>query len=285
MTFWLNGEWRDDPVAIRIDDRGLLLGDGVFETMLVRNGVPAFLDRHLERLAGGLTRFSLDAPIPDNLRDIIRELAAKNAAADVDATLRLTVTRGPGERGLAYPPGAASRPTMLMTLARPGAKDQAERTLIVSKCAQAVPGAAAAFKTPAYLENIVAHNEALSAGCDDAVMLNPAGHVACATTSNIFVIGDDGSVATPPVADGALPGIVRGVLLDNAGAAGIAIEVRSITPDDLRRGAVFQTNSVIGLAPARLDGARNAASNEMFSRLDACYQDALAEDLRRAGAA
>ncbi len=285
MTFWLNGEWRDDPVAIRIDDRGFLLGDGVFETILVRNGVPAFLDRHLERLARGLGRLALSAAPPEDLRAVIAELAARNGAEKEDASLRLTISRGPGERGLAYPKDDASNPTVLMTLTRMGAVRAQERRLIVSDHVRAVGGVAAACKTPAYLDNILALNEAVAAGADDAVMLNAAGHVACATTANVFVIAADGAVATPPVADGALPGVVRGVLLDHAGSVGVPIDARSLSVDELRGGAIFLTNSLIGLAPARLDGGRDATVNEIFNRLDACYQSALSEDLLRGAAA
>ncbi len=285
MTFWLNGGWREDPAAIHIDDRGLLLGDGVFETILVRNSVPAFLDRHLERLSHGLKGLALNAAPPGGLCDIIGELALRNSAQDEDAILRLTITRGPSGRGLAYPERDASRPTTLMTLTRAGPAHIKERKLTISEGARAGAGVTAQYKTLAYIENIVAHNEAVAAGADDALLLNPAGNVACAATANIFVIAPDGVVATPPVADGVLPGIVRGVLLEIADSAGIVITERSISPDDLNGGMIFLTNSLIGLAPARLGGSRDTRSSEIFKRLDACYQRALGEDLRQVGAA
>ncbi len=284
MTFWFNGDWCDAPAAIRIDDRGFLLGDGVFETILVRNGVPAFLDRHLERLVRGLKLLSINAAPPRDLFAIIGELATRSGAKDGDASLRLTVTRGPGERGLAFPRPDASTPTVLITLTRAGPRQLNERSLFVSEHIRAVSGVAAQCKTPAYLDNVLAQNAAIAAGADDAIMLNPAGNVACAAAANIFVI-TDGVVATPPASDGALPGVVRGVLLAEAAAAGAVIEERSISQEVLRSGAIFLTSSLIGLAPARLDGSTDTGANELFIRLDACYQRALAEDLRQAGVA
>ncbi len=282
MTFWLNGEWRDDATAIRIDDRGLLLGDGAFETMLVRNGVPAFMDRHLLRLQGALDLLSIDASPPKEMLTIIRELAGKNSVDDCNAVLRLTVTRGAGVRGL----GAAgpASPTMLMTLTK-SSLAPAERRLIISKYRRTAAGPAATFKAPAYIDNILAFNDAVAAGAEDAVMLNTAGAVACATTANIFVIGEDRIVSTPPVSEGALPGVVRGVLLERAGAAGITLVEKSLSPDDLQSGAVFLTNSLIGLCPARIGAATTSSRNEIFKCLVTCYETALAYDLQRAGEA
>lgn len=284
MTFWINGEWRKDHDAIRIDDRGFLLGDGVFETILVRDSVPAFLDRHLARLKNGLAQLSIAAAASDDLRTTIAELAYKNSIQKGDASLRLTVTRGPGQRGLRHPPADKSAPTMLMTMARVDVSARTERKLVISDHLRANAGIAMRCKTLSYVDNIIAYNNAIAAGADDAVMLNPNGAVACASAANIFVIAGD-TVMTPPLSDGALPGIVRGVLLDAAGYAGINIEEQSIAPAALRESVVFLTNSLMGLVPARLDGAADARTNELFNRLDACYHSALAEDIRQAGKA
>lgn len=284
MTFWISGEWRKDREAIGIDDRGFLLGDGVFETILVRDGAPAFLDRHLARLKNGLKLLSIAAALPDDLRRIIEELARKNGAKNGDARLRLTVTRGPAERGLINPPADEVAPTVLMTMAGVGGSTGTERKLVVSESMRANAGIAMQCKTPSYVDNIIAYNDAVAAGADDAVMLNPNGVVACASAANIFVIMGD-TALTPPVSDGALPGIVRGVLLDKAASAGATVKEQTLTPAALREGAVFLTNSLIGLVPARLDGAPDTRANEIFIRLEACYHSALAEDIRQAGRA
>lgn len=282
MTFWLNGEWREDAAAIRIDDRGFLLGDGVFETVLLRNGAPAFLGRHVERLTHGLKTLGIDAQAPDALRAIIGELATRNGANKGDASLRLTVTRGPGPRGLALPSRSETNATVLMTCSPARAKNSGMRTLIVSNRLRADMGVRAQCKTLGYLENVLAMKDALVAGADDALMLNAGGRIACASAANLFAIAPDGVVMTPPLSEGALGGIVRGVLIHAAAKVGITIVERAIAPADISGCALFLTNSLIGLAPARLPETADAGPNEIFKRLNACYQDALEEDLQQA---
>ena len=281
MTFWLNGEWREDAAAIRIDDRGFLLADGVFETTLLRNGAPAFLDRHLDRLTQGLDMLGIKAQAPDGLREIIRELTKCNGVDKGDASLRLTITRGSGPRGLAPPPSSATSATILMTCAPAPAKTPSLRTLVVSDRVRPMTGAAAQCKTLGYLENLLAMNDALAAGADDALMVNATGRLACASAANLFAISPDGVVMTPPLREGALGGIVRGVLLEAAASHGVTIAEQPIAPSDLEGCGLFLTNSLIGLAPARLPGTADIEANEIFKRLDACYQDALEDDLRR----
>ena len=281
MTFWLNGEWREDAAAIRIDDRGFLLGDGVFETILLRSGAPAFLDRHLARLSRGLNALGIDAQAPTDLRRVIRELTVRNGVNEGDAALRLTVTRGAGPRGLATPPDDESSATILITCAPAKTKKAELRSLVISDRLRAA-GVVAECKTLGYLENLLAMNDAIAAGADDALMLNAAGGVACASAANLFAIAPDDVVATPALVEGALAGVVRGVLIDAAKAVGIVIREKSIAPADLAGCALFLTNSLIGLAPAHLCGTADARTNEIFKRLDACYQDALNDDLRQA---
>ncbi len=281
MTFWLNGEWREDLTAIHIDDRGLLLGDGVFETIFLRAGEPAFLGRHIKRLSQGLNALGIDVSMPESLRDIIRKLTVKNDLGESDASLRLTVTRGSGPRGLAPPPAASSSATILMTCAPARVNKTDIRKLIVSRRLRG-SGVAAQFKTLGYLENALALNDASAAGADDALMLSANGHIACASAANLFAIAPEGVVLTPPLSDGALAGVVRGVLIDAAERAGVSIAERSISPANLAGCALFLTNSLIGLAPASLPGSADTRTNEIFKRLDACYQDALERDLRQA---
>ncbi len=282
MTFWFNGEWRNDPEAISIDDRGLLLGDGVFETILLRNGIPAFLNRHMARLSRGLQLLGIDARIPDSLQDIIMELAGRNGADKGAASLRLTVTRGRGPRGLAPPKGKAAQATIIMTCAPLATSPESPRKLIVSERVRPSKGVSAQCKIPSYVENILAMNDAIEAGADDALMLSAQGHIACASAANVFLISSEGVMATPALADGALAGVVRSVLFEVATAHGVEIVERSIKPEELHGGAVFLTNSLIGLAPATLSGSADAASNELFNRLNTWYQDALERDLQQA---
>lgn len=274
MAFWLNGEFRDETAAIDISDRGLLLGDGVFETMLLEAGESVLCARHLERLRAGAAALGIPVPFTDDcLIAAIRDLAARNAIAGAGAA-RLTLTRGSGGRGLAFsePP---TPPTALLT-AVAYAPPSGECRLIVSASRRNEFSIAARCKTLNYLDNVLARNEAAAAGADEAVMLNAAGRVACASAANLYAIRD-GVVMTPPVSDGALPGVVRAILLRDGAAAGVVIREASLTLEDLAPSALFVTNSLIGLRAARLEGApeASAGAREIFARLKSCYADAI----------
>lgn len=283
MTYWLNGEWRDDPHALRIDDRGFLLGDGVFETILVRGGVPAFLDAHLVRLKEALRLVSISAEPPADIAAIIRELAERNSAQKGDASLRLTITRGSGPRGVTPPEEIT--PTVLMTLAPAKPQNTDPRKLMISQYRRPESSVSARCKALGYLDNVLAAREAAMAGADDALMLNGAGRLACASAANIFLIASDGNIATPPVAEGALPGIVRGVLLREGAKAGLTFEERPLAPESLHDCELVLTNSLAGVVRARLTDSAETPPSAILTRLQSCYEAALGDDLQRRASA
>lgn len=278
MTFWLNGAFREDSAAIDIADRGFLLGDGVFETILLVDGVPTFLATHLERMRGGAAALGMRADFDEaEIAGVLRALASRNGAAQGFASARLTLTRGAGSRGLAAAQGALS-PTLLATAAVYATPETPAR-LIISRHLRNERSVAARWKTLNYLDNVLARAEAAGAGADEAIMLNAAGRVACASSANIFVL-QGGAVRTPPVAEGALPGVVRGVLLSCAKAAGADMREEPMEARDIEAGEVFLTNSLIGLRPAFFGGAAGDAS-EVLRRLQSCYGDAMRRDIER----
>lgn len=285
MTFWINGEWRDAPEAIRIDDRGFLLGDGVFETLLLRDGVPAFLDEHLSRLSLALQATDIKAVLPDNPAALMGDLARRNGIGAGDASLRLTVTRGPGARGLKAPGGKETEATTLMTIAKASAPVEKMKRLVVSMHCRNAEGVCSRHKTLSYLANILARSDADKVGCDDALMLNEAGRIVCASAANIFVVTKTGAILTPRIEDGALPGVVRGILLRSEKIIGAPISEQPISMDDLDGADIFLTNSLMGVALARLADMPSRTPGEIFKKAQSCYAQALANDLkRRAGA-
>jgi len=278
MIFWLNGDYRQDSAAIDVADRGFLLGDGVFETIYVEAGVPVFLGAHLARLKQGLAALQINAVIPDNIGKIIAALTGKNGLTNERASARITVARGPSGRGLLFPEPADKKPTLLVTIFRVQNKEQDKPTsLMVSRFRRCEASVSSRHKTTNYLDNILARNEARDSGADEAVMLNSQGRIACASSANIFIIMDDGLVITPPVREGALKGIVRGLLLEHAGEIGVDITEAPCGPDFFHLGAPFLTNSLIGLQLARQKDAAAAKSlqAEIFNQLRAWYQNHL----------
>ena len=247
MKVWLNGDLADAGAVIRFDDRGFTLGDGLFETLAVRDGDPVWVEAHLRRLRHGCESLAFPLTYPN---DALREAMAATIAANgvVHGVLRLTVTRGPARRGLLPPEIAA--PTVLMTVeATSLAPPAAARVVIAKECRRNEQSVLSRIKSLNYLEGILAALEASRRGADDALLLNMAGNLAEGTVSNLFAVRD-GRVVTPPIADGALPGVMRAMVLDVLDG-----EERSLRPEDLTGASeVFLTNSA-GIRPViAIDG-------------------------------
>ena len=241
---WVNGsfEGRIDP-----GDRGLLLGDGVFDTLVAFNRKPFAGDRHLARLIEHTDAIGI-ALDPKAVR--AGWSAVLGEAASEHVIVRTTVTRGVTGRGLW--PKATPALTVLVS-ATPWNKDLVARPfrLITSSIVRNAGSPTSRLKTIGYLDNILAAREVAERAADDALLLNAVGRVACATIANVFILSGD-HLATPPAADGVLAGIVRGLVLEAAATIGIKAAERSLVASDLfAADEVFLTNSVRLISPVR----------------------------------
>jgi len=269
---WINGSLRGqiDPF-----DRGLTLGDGVFDTAVAFRGVAFARDRHIERLVGHAVQIGI--PLD---RVAVRQGwdAVLGATEEEHVILRTTATRGPGGRSLW--PGSDHAVTVMVS-ARPWHRELfgQSRRLITSTVVRNPGSPSARLKAISYLDNILAAREAAGRGADDALLLTPDGNVACSTIANVFAIMG-GALLTPPLSDGVLAGIMRGLVLEGAKAAGLRGSERSLTRKNLLEAeSVFLTNSVRFLCPAvTLDGEMLRAS-----RTDAVEKltSAIAQQVKR----
>lgn len=235
---------------IPLDDRGLLLGDGLFETLLAVDGVLRDEAAHLTRLADGARAMGLPAPDPAvaaaQMRRALGELSGR-------AAVRLSYTAGSGGRGLdrADPPS----PVLFATaFPAPAWSRPARLALVSTRRNEGSP--ASRLKTLSYADNVLARREALAAGADEAAMLNNAGHIAGAAAANLFWL-DGETLCTPSLDCGVLAGTKRAAVLARAKAAGLAVREDRFEASVLAGAkGVFLTNSLIGLRPASsLDGA------------------------------
>jgi branched-chain amino acid aminotransferase len=251
---WLNGELLDEARAsLSVHDRGFLLGDGLFETLRVYDGRVFRLAAHLRRLRGGAARIAL--ALPPGLDRAVRETVAASGVRD--GAVRLTVSRGAGGEGLAAPAGAP--PTVVVTV-RPYRPVGAWYTAGIR--AQLAAGrvderrATAGLKQLGYLEAVVALAEARAAGCEDALFLDTAGHLAEGAASNLFLVAG-GELWTPPLSCGVLPGITRAAVLELAAARGLAPREEPLPPQALAAAAeAFLTSSLRELVPLTAVGGR-----------------------------
>lgn len=247
---------------IPLEDRGLLLGDGLFETMLALDGAIPLLDAHLDRMAAGCAVLGL--PPPD--REAARALCLAASPATGRAAVRLTLTAGSGGRGLDRP--AEPEPRLVATAALSPQVDT-PATLLIAETRRNEGSAASRLKTLSYLDNVLARREARAAGADEAVMLNNAGHIACAGAANVFWIKGR-TLFTPLLDCGVLAGITRARVLVVARALDVAsAEVVADRTVLEAADAVFLTNSLIGLRAVSRLGERALSPHPLTERLTA----------------
>ncbi len=233
------------------DDRGLLLGDGLFETILAEAGRLDQFEPHLDRMRRGCGTLGLAAPNLEAARAAALSALDKAGLADASAVVRLTLTAGSG-RGLDRPPDAEVR---LIATASPAPRALGPARLATVAIRRNETSPTSRLKTLAYLDNVLARRQARETGADEAVMLNTRGDVACAAAANLFWIAGE-RLFTPALECGVLGGIMRGRVLAAAAALGVeALEVRQGAQALAEAEAVVLTNSLIGIrAAAMLDG-------------------------------
>ncbi len=261
-------------------DHGLLVGDGVFETMKVLDGTPFALSRHLRRLARSLDGLGVAVPDERWLRRGIGDVLAANGASV--GRLRVTVTSGAGPLGSNR--GGYHATTVLLT--GPPARWPSEAAVTVAPWPRNERSPLAGLKTTSYAENVVALARAVSLGSSEAVFANTVGALCEGTGTNVF-LAMDGVLVTPPLSAGCLAGITRELVMESlaeAGAHRVVVEERDVPVGALATSAeAFLTSStrdvqpisaVDGVALASCPGPLTSAASRAFAALVARSVDA-----------
>ena len=210
------GQWgRPDQLSLPLDDRGLTLADGLFETVLVEQGQARLLDAHLERWRRSAALLGMEPP---PTRQVLEPLiaAALQRSQAAGGAMRLNWSRGSAPaRGIDLPadgePPLLHRFWLQFTPLQPSFRpvtvwiSQLERRQGASLLSQC--------KTFAYGQAIQARREARSAGAEEALLLGTGGELCCGATANLLVCRG-GTWLTPPLASGCLPGVMRGRALE-----------------------------------------------------------------------
>jgi branched-chain amino acid aminotransferase/4-amino-4-deoxychorismate lyase len=240
-------------MTVELSDRGLLLGDGLFETLLWRDGRLVLFEAHARRMQAGCEALGLPAPDAGELRRAAEAAVREAGLVDSRAAVRLTWTAGPGGRGLDRP--ETMRPRLFATAA-PAPSSQTPVVLTTVSVRRNEGSPASRLKTLAYLDNVLARAEARAAGADEALILNNRGEVACAAAANLFWVWD-GGLFTPALSCGVLDGIMRAAVMRAAQGLGLAVAEVAVERSTLDRAeGLFLTNSLIGVREvALLDGA------------------------------
>lgn len=229
-------------------DRGLLYGDGIFETIAVIDGLPQRWERHLQRLFFGATQLAL--PVPDGA--LLRDEAERLCDSTERAVLKIILTRGVGHRG--YAPLPTPAPTRILSLL-PWPTYPATNASVgvdVRLCATrlACQPRLAGLKHLNRLEQVLARAEWRD-DFAEGLMLDADGHVIEGTMSNLF-IAVDRLLCTPDLSRCGVAGIMRALVLEQAALQGLPVQITSLVPDDLLvADEMFITNSIIGLWPVK----------------------------------
>ena len=231
-TVFLNGAFVPKADAtISVDDRGFLLGDGVYEVTPFYEGVPFGLDRHLARLKKGLEWIRIEYDV-SSLEDMHRTLIAQNDLGEADRSLvYMQITRGAAPRTHYFPEGDVT-PTIYAYAkewSRPSDEvwEQGCTTITVPDRRWSRVD----VKTICLLPNVMAFQAARDVGADDAILVRDG--VAIEGAHQNFWAVIDGTAITYPATSHILPGITRGVVLEEARAAGIPVEERPIQVEEL----------------------------------------------------
>ena len=247
---WFNGQLVEGELALDPRDRGLLLGDGVFETIAVFNGHPVWLDEHVARMQKAASVLGLNIK-SGMISDAIQEISDGQSGV-----LRITVTRGPMARGLGSM-GETQCNLMVSFSAWTKGTLFAPVRLITSSVRRNPYSISSQHKTLSYVDNIFAAREASVQSADDALMLNTHGRIACSTIANICIL--EGNTLTTPLdsTEGVLQGITIAKTFGhparelNLAPSGSHIEADRVYKAD----GVFLTNSLRLIRPVtELDG-------------------------------
>lgn len=218
-TVWLNGRLlpaRDAGVSPF--DHGLLVGDGVFETLAAWDGEPFALHRHWRRLERSAAMLGIPAPGEALLRQAIGGVLHANQLAR--ARVRVTVTSGDAPLGSARSEQGID-PLVLVAAAPLPVYPPTEEVVVVP-FSRNPGGALSGCKSTSYGENVVALKWARERGGGEAVFANVDGQLCEGTGSNVFLVRD-GRLLTPPLESGCLAGVTRELVLELATGAGLAV--------------------------------------------------------------
>lgn len=242
----INGESVD---CLSSTDRGLLYGDGVFETLLVEQGVPRFWQRHMARLLAGCRRLAIAGVDSHTLYEEARGLLT----GEERCILKLIVTRGAGGRG--YGPGGCGQPTRILqrhnAAEHPEAYDRVGVRVRLCESRLSHNPRLAGIKHLNRLEQVLARSEWDDPDIQEGLVFDMDGRLVEGTMSNVFLsIG--GRLFTPDLSRCGVAGIMRSVVMELAGQLGQPLQHMAVSADDLAQAEeVFLTNSLIGIWPVR----------------------------------
>jgi branched-chain amino acid aminotransferase len=262
IRVWVDGRLVDpDAGSISALDHGITVGDGVFETLKVLEGVPFARGRHHARLQRSLAGLGLP---PADLAHIDDGIEAVLGGEPLPfGRLRYTVTGGRGPLGSDRSTGTLTYVVTAGPAVRPGPSC----SLVSVPWTRNEQAATAGIKTTSYADNVVALAFAKEHSADEAIFANTQGRLCEGTGSNVFtVVGD--VVSTPPASEGPLLGVTRDLVVEWGLAAGFDIREVPVSFATLAvADEVFITSSTRDVLPATVVNGRRLEIGPVTTRL------------------
>ena len=270
---WINGRIVSTSEArISPFDHGFLVGDGVFETLVARNGKPFTPTRHWRRLVASCQAMNITPP---EYETYVNAMLATMQANDLaDARIRVTLTSGDGPLGSDRGESPATM-TVAATALKPWPPTDTVMTVPWTRNERS---ALAGVKSTSYGDNVRALALAHGEGAGEAIFANTRDELCEGTGANIFIVSA-GVVKTPPLSSGCLAGVTRALVLEACAAAGIAVEETTLPIEALHTcEEAFLTSSTRDVHPlARVDQrAMPGVDGPVTKRVAKAFQDFVA---------
>lgn len=288
VQIFINGEFFPrNEAKISVFDSGFLVGDGIWEGIRLHHDRFAFLERHLDRLFAGAKTLDIDIGTREDIAGMLRATVEQNDMHD-DVHVRLMITRGNKKTPSQHPSNVVGAPNIVIIAEHKKANPAVENegiSLFTTTIRRPPPDSLdQKLNCHSKLHEVIALVQAVHAGADEALMLDPRGAVATCNATNFFIVRK-GEVWTSTGMYN-LPGITRALVLEEARAAGIpAFEKDFSLTDVYDADEVFVTGTFGGLTPVSVVDGRTIGSGvgrgPMTQRLVGLYREAIARDAAR----
>jgi len=250
------GEWYRNGATVdhvSIASRGLHYGDGVFETIAIRNGAARLWRNHAERLQQGCECLGLRAPDTDDLLQQVEHAVASSDVPAAYSIVKIIVVAAPGLRGYGRPRPIDTETYVGAFVTHPVAIDKYRNGIDTMLCDTrlACGSPLAGLKTLNRLEQVLARSEVLEARLFEGLTLDADDRLICGTMSNVFIVVGN-KITTPLLSRCGVAGVMRRHVIETLAAAGSEVHETDLCTTELAAAdEVFLSNSQFGLLPVK----------------------------------
>jgi D-alanine transaminase len=280
---YVNGQYTDHvDASVSIDDRGYVFSDGVYDVALIKNGRYIDWPEHCERLQRSLDGLRINYRVSnDGLKAIVDVLLQKNGLSD--AMLYLQITRGAAPRNHPFP-SPEQEPALVMTVSQaklPPATQYENGVAVITL--PDLRWKRRDYKTISLLPNIMAKQEAMEAGAEEAILVEDDGFVTEGSATNFFIVNKYGALQTHPLNPRILGGITRMGVLKVARENGIKVLEAAFTKDEMNLAQeAFITSTTKHILPvSNIDGKNigTGKPGDVTKKLIVFYKEYIAKQI------